>query len=79
MHVFQAFNPDSWFMVNMEEVLKQTFLTHISTSNIITMTSYWARWRLKLPAPRLFIELFIQAPIKEKPKLRVTGLLAKSQ
>ena len=31
----------------------------------ITVTSYWARWRLKSPASRLFAQLFIQAQIKE--------------
>ena len=29
------------------------------------MTSWWARWRLKSPTSRLFIELFIQAQMKE--------------
>ena len=43
----------------------------------ITVTSKWARWRLKSPASRLFIQPFIQAQIKEKKsKLRVTGLCA---
>ena len=31
----------------------------------ITVTSYWARWRHKLPASRLFIQPFVQAHIKE--------------
>ena len=31
----------------------------------ITVTSLWARWRLKSPASRLFTELFIRAHIKE--------------
>ena len=39
----------------------------------ITLTSQWARWRLKSPAPRLFTQPFIQAQIK-KSKLRATGL-----
>ena len=43
---------------------------------IITVTSLWARWRLKSPASRLFTQPFIQAPIKENTKLRVTGLCA---
>ena len=37
----------------------------------ITMTSWWARWRLKSPASRLFTWPFIQIS-----KLRVTGLCA---
>ena len=39
----------------------------------ITITSWWARWRLKSPAFRLFTQRFLQAKIK-KSKLRVTGL-----
>ena len=31
----------------------------------IIMTSSWARWRLKSPAPRLFTQPFVQARIKE--------------
>ena len=34
----------------------------------ITMTSWWARWRLKLPAARVFTQSFIQAQIKENIK-----------
>ena len=32
------------------------------------MTSYWARWRLKSPASRLFTQPFIQTQIKENIK-----------
>ena len=32
----------------------------------ITLTSCWARWRLKSPASRLFALLFVRAQIKEK-------------
>ena len=34
----------------------------------ITLTSQWARWRLKSPASALFIQLFIQVQIKENIK-----------
>ena len=34
----------------------------------ITMTSWWARWRLKSPVSRLFTQAFIQAQIKENIK-----------
>ena len=34
----------------------------------ITVTSWWARWRLKSPASRLFTQQFIQAQIKENIK-----------
>ena len=37
---------------------------------IITMTSHWAWWRLKQPAFRLLIRLFIQAQIKETTESR---------
>ena len=40
--------------------------------NVITMTSWWPRWRLKSPASRLFTQSFIQTQIKEN--IRVTGL-----
>ena len=35
---------------------------------IITLTSQWARWRLKSPASGLFTQLFIQVHIKENIK-----------
>ena len=31
----------------------------------ITVTSFWARWRLKSPASRLFAQPFVQSQIKE--------------
>ena len=34
----------------------------------IKMTSYWARWRLRSPASRLFTQPFIQAHIRENIK-----------
>ena len=34
----------------------------------ITLTSWWPRWRLKLPASRLFTQLFIQTQIKDNIK-----------
>ena len=36
-------------------------LTHWSYCSLITMTSWWARWRLKSPASRLFTQPFIRA------------------
>ena len=35
---------------------------------VITVTSQWARWRLKSPASRLFTQPFIHARIKENIK-----------
>ena len=47
----------------------------ISTKpSTITMTSWWARWRLKSPASRLFTQPFVQVQIKKTSKLRVTSL-----
>ena len=40
----------------------------------ITVTSQWARLRLKSPASTLFTQPFIRVQIKETSKLRVTGL-----
>ena len=37
-------------------------------SNFIIMTSWWARWRFKLLASRLFTQSFIQAQIKQNIK-----------
>ena len=37
-------------------------------SDDITVTSQWARWRLKSPASRLFAQPFVQAQIKENIK-----------
>ena len=34
----------------------------------ITVMSKWARWRLKSPAPRLFVQPFVQTQIKEDIK-----------
>ena len=39
-----------------------------SVTSDITMTSWWARWRLKSPASRLFIQPFIQTQTKENTK-----------
>ena len=38
---------------------------------------FWARWRLKSPASRLFAHPFVQVQIKETIKVRVTGLCEK--
>ena len=43
-------------------------LAAIITTRYITMTSQWARWRLKSPASGLFTQLFIQVQIKENIK-----------
>ena len=37
-------------------------------SLVITVTPWWARWRLKSPASRVFAQPFIQAQIKENIK-----------
>ena len=48
------------------------FFAAFNTSNfisfIITMMSWWTRWRLKSPASQLFTQPFIQAQIKENMK-----------
>ena len=47
---------------------------------LITMTSQWARWRLKSPASRLFtlLNCLFRPRSKKTSKLRVTGLCAGS-
>ena len=48
------------------------FFTHahwnLSVLLTTTVTSWWAGWRFKLPAPRLFTQPFVQAQIKETLK-----------
>ena len=41
---------------------------------VCTMTSQWASWRLKSPATRRFIQIFVEASIKENIKIHFTGL-----
>ena len=48
-------------------VMRKPFRCYNICMNI-RMTSKWARWRLKSPASRLFIQAFIQAQIKENIK-----------
>ena len=43
---------------------------------VITITSQWARWRLKSSASRLLTQPFIQAQIKETIRALFTGLCA---
>ena len=40
----------------------------------ITMTSQWARWRLKLPGSRFLLNRLFRHRWKKASKLRVTGL-----
>ena len=62
IHIFSpAHMPYKWCFLDSVAI-------EVSTSMPITMTSQWARWRLKLPAPRLFTQSFIQAQIKENIK-----------
>ena len=58
----------------VKSVAKSAHLTKISKTTIgcqatnITVTSWWARWRLKSPGSHLFPQTFIQAKIKENNK-----------
>ena len=56
-----------WFSrTNLGQMIQMcTHALHV----FITMTSQWARWRLKSSASRLFIQPFIQAQIKESIKV----------
>ena len=42
-------------------------------TDVITMTSYRARWYLQSPGSRLFTQAVVRAQIKEASKLRITG------
>ena len=44
------------------------FLCEITKNYYITVTSKWARWRLKTPASWLFTQAFVQAQIKKAPR-----------
>ena len=54
-HINERKNQHPWYCFRLNEM-------------IITVTSYWARWRLKSPASRLLTKPFIQAQIKENTK-----------
>ena len=41
------------------------FSNRLNDMLLITVTSQWARWRIKSPAPRLFTQPFVQAKINE--------------
>ena len=52
----------------------QRYFTCTGVAKHITVTSLWARWRLKSPASRLFVQPLIRHRSKEASKFRVTGL-----
>ena len=54
--------------------LGQVDLTHFRQHCFITVTSWWARWRLKSPAYRLVTQPFLVCSSKKTSKLCVTGL-----
>ena len=56
------------YRCTMKQMFRPFCFKNIYSGSAITMTSYWARWRLKSPASRLFTQLFIQAQIKENIK-----------
>ena len=74
-----------WFIITSETCPHQ-FVHSYSVINVlaiqpnlvgsgdITVTLWWARWSLKLPASRLFAQPFVQVHIKKTSKLRVTGI-----
>ena len=64
------------FLYRVKDQVCAVYTLHlvIKKKDPITMTSLWARWRLKSPAFRLFVQPFVQTQIKEISKLRFTGL-----
>ena len=58
--------------VSIDKHIFTVFIT-VCCITSITVTSWWARWRLKSPASPLLTQPFLGAHIK-KSKLRVTGL-----
>ena len=55
-------------LLKKDLVFEQVTLHNMGTFSLITMTSQWVGWRLKLPASRLFTQPFIRAQIKENIK-----------
>ena len=55
--ILEIWRSDLW--VQIQAHLIKSFIV-VLFPPIITMTSWWARWRLKSPASRLFIQPFIQ-------------------
>ena len=59
---------NDWWQRQNQTTFPNTFSWMPENVRIITLTSYWPRWRLKSPASRLFTQSFIQAQIKENIK-----------
>ena len=53
-------------------------ITTTQHKSTITMTSWWARWRLKSPASRAFAQLFVQAQIKESFRFPFDNVITKT-
>ena len=66
------------FIITIIEHMPSEMATCAVCCVAITMTSQWARWRLKSPASRLFIQPFIQAQIKEKNQISVSLAFVRS-
>ena len=70
-HIFQGYITGdvtiSWLPQCQCRDMECGQLNHVASFRI-TMTSYWALWRLKSPASRLFTQPFIRAQIKENIK-----------
>ena len=59
-----------WISTEMIKIMVyRPYGTKPLSKPIITLTSWWSRWRLKSPASRLFAQSFIQAQIKENIKV----------
>ena len=68
--MFDEFDPRTPFYLNGFNEISERINNRSSVWNAIpiTMTSQWARWRLRSPASRLFAQPFIQAQVKENIK-----------
>ena len=69
MNMYQLkWNPKCFWMPSAMLFVAQLSICYSSWILPITLTSQWARWRLKSPASGLFTQLFIQVQIKENIK-----------
>ena len=65
-----------WFyhLICSYRLRRRPFMITVLRGVDITVTPWWARWRLKSPARRLLTQPFVQAEIKENTKALVAKL-----
>ena len=72
--MFLSLNNEYFPLINCNPQYLTKFGEFIHHSFLTTVTSRWARWRLKSPGSRLFTQPLFRHRSKKTQKLRVTGL-----